>query len=45
MLLQNGADVNAGPARVGGRTALQAAAEGGYTDIVGMLSQELAMGG
>ena len=40
MLLQNGADVNVGPAEVDGRTALQAAAARGHTDIVGMLLQK-----
>lgn len=42
MLLQAKADVNAAPAPERDRTALQAAAEGGYVDVIDLLLREKA---
>jgi ankyrin repeat protein len=40
LLIEKGADVNAPASEDGGRTALQAAADGGHTDLVKMLIEE-----
>ncbi|OCL09079.1 hypothetical protein AOQ84DRAFT_269706, partial [Glonium stellatum] len=37
LLLNHGADVNAAPARFGGRTALEGAAEHGRVDVLRLL--------